>query len=261
MRRRCVRSSVRSAACADRQPGGVHRRGQSRAGTRYRPGGERGRTWRDRRRGGQRLGASVVHYSTDYVFDGTKAGAYQEQDPTAPLGAYARSKLEGEQCPAERTTSNHLILRTSWVVGAHGNNFARTMLRLAAERPELRVVNDQWGAPTSAALIADLTAHLVARLQRRPRIGLPLWSVPPGRSGRDQLVRVRAPRHRPGAGRRQAAQGRDPRTCIRSPPRPTRPWPSGRTTRAWTPGCFRDTFGLELPHWQLGLNHILQQIL
>ena len=85
----------------------------------------------------KRLDATVIHFSTDYVFDGQKAGAYTEGDATAPLSAYGRSKLDGERALAE-ATPHHLILRTSWVVGAHGNNFAKTMLRLAAERAQRR---------------------------------------------------------------------------------------------------------------------------
>ena len=93
---------------------------------------------------GARLGALVLHYSTDYVFDGTKEGAYTEADPPAPQSVYGRTKLEGEQGLAA-ANPRHLILRTSWVVGAHGGNFAKTMLRLAGEREKLTVVADQFG--------------------------------------------------------------------------------------------------------------------
>ena len=107
-----------------------------------------------------RLDALLIHYSTDYVFDGTKSGPYAETDPIQPLSVYGESKAAGEAAIAE-TGCKSLILRTSWVYGAHGKNFLRTMLRLGAERPELRVVDDQIGAPTSAAAIAEATAHLV----------------------------------------------------------------------------------------------------
>jgi dTDP-4-dehydrorhamnose reductase len=111
-----------------------------------------------------RLGALLIHYSTDYVFDGEKAQPYLETDPIHPLNVYGESKAAGEAAIAEVTT-RYLVLRTSWVYGAHGKNFLRTMLRLGAERPELRVVDDQRGAPTSAAAIATATARLVDQPQ------------------------------------------------------------------------------------------------
>jgi len=111
----------------------------------------------------KRIGATIIHYSTDYVFDGSKAGWYGEDDAPAPLGVYGRTKWEGEA--ALRSSGvPHLILRTSWVVGTHGANFARTMLRLATTNETLRVVADQVGAPTSTPLIAEVTAVLVRRL-------------------------------------------------------------------------------------------------
>ncbi|MEO7497834.1 MAG: dTDP-4-dehydrorhamnose reductase, partial [Massilia sp.] len=109
-----------------------------------------------------RLGAAMVHYSTDYVFDGTKAGAYVETDPTGPINVYGQSKLAGEQAIAA-TGVDHLILRTSWVYGMRGKNFLLTMLRLAAERDSLRVVSDQHGAPTWSRTIADTTALILAQ--------------------------------------------------------------------------------------------------
>lgn len=108
-----------------------------------------------------RRGARLVHYSTDYVFDGRGTRPYREGDPTSPLGAYGASKLAGED--AIRTSgADHVILRTAWVYASRGKNFLLTMLRLGAERERLRVVADQIGTPTSAALIADTTAHILA---------------------------------------------------------------------------------------------------
>jgi dTDP-4-dehydrorhamnose reductase len=105
-------------------------------------------------------GAYLVHYSTDYVFDGTKADAYVETDPVNPQSVYGESKWLGEEA-VRSAGANHVILRTSWVFGHHGNNFLKTILRLAQERSALNVVADQIGAPTSAALIADVTRRII----------------------------------------------------------------------------------------------------
>jgi len=102
----------------------------------------------------------LVHYSTDYVFDGRGIRPYREDDPTAPLGVYGHSKRDGELAIA-RSGARHIILRTAWVYGLHGHNFLRTMLRVGAERDELRVVADQYGCPTPAWLIADVTAAIL----------------------------------------------------------------------------------------------------
>jgi len=110
----------------------------------------------------QAVGALLVHYSTDYVFDGTKTTPYTEDDPTNPLSVYGKSKLAGEKA-IQAVGGRHLILRTSWVYGPRGKNFLLTMLRLAREREELRVVDDQRGAPTSSIAIADATAEILKR--------------------------------------------------------------------------------------------------
>lgn len=110
----------------------------------------------------KKLGAAMIHYSTDYVFDGSKDGPYVETDPTCPINVYGSSKLAGEQA-IQATGIPHLILRTSWVYSTHGKNFLLTMLRLAKEREELSIVSDQFGAPTWSRTIADTTAHIVAQ--------------------------------------------------------------------------------------------------
>lgn len=110
----------------------------------------------------KKLGAAMIHYSTDYVFDGSKKTPYVETDRTCPINVYGATKLAGEQA-IQAAGIPHLILRTSWVYGMRGNNFLRTMLRLAQEREELRIVADQHGAPTWCRTIADTTAHIVAQ--------------------------------------------------------------------------------------------------
>lgn len=117
-----------------------------------------------------RCGAVLIHYSTDYVFDGAKTGPYDESDPTDPQSQYGRSKLAGEQAIAG-SGCDHLVLRTSWVYTSRGKNFLRTILRLAGERENLRIVGDQYGAPTSARLIADCTAQIVGRIAAAPAAG------------------------------------------------------------------------------------------
>ena len=121
------------------------------------------------------VGAYMVHYSTDYVFDGTKKGSYQEQDQTNPLSVYGQTKLQGEQAVA-KACARHLIMRTSWVVSAHGGNFLKTMLKLGLERDHLRVVADQIGAPTSAKLIAQTTSQLLEAMLLAPGTD-PRWGL------------------------------------------------------------------------------------
>lgn len=116
----------------------------------------------------QTLGAWLVHYSSDYVFNGTGQQPWQEDDAPAPLNVYGQTKLASEQL-IQTACQKHLILRTGWVYSARGKNFAKTMLRLAQERPHLQVVNDQWGTPTSADLLADVTAHALPHLLKNPQ--------------------------------------------------------------------------------------------
>lgn len=118
--------------------------------------------------GAQRTGALLVHYSTDYVFDGTKQGAYTEEDVPNPLSVYGSTKLAGERAIQE-SACRHLVFRTSWVYGRHGTNFPKSILRAAQERERLTVVDDQFGAPTSADLLAEVTALCIERVTGAPK--------------------------------------------------------------------------------------------
>lgn len=207
----------------------------------------------------ERLGALLVHYSTDYVFDGTMPGAYLETDGTNPQSVYGRTKRDGEVA-ARAATERHLILRTSWVIGAHGSNFAKTMLRLAAERERLQVVADQWGAPTSAALLADLTAHLVRQWQRRGEAAFPYGTYHAVAGGEthwcDYARFVIGEAIRAGKAMKVTPEMIQAITTADYPTPARRPANSRLDTTR-----LKSTFGLELPHWQQGVRHILQQIL
>jgi dTDP-4-dehydrorhamnose reductase len=206
-----------------------------------------------------RLGASVIHFSTDYVFNGEQALPYAEADATDPQSVYGSSKLAGEKALA-KATNQHLVLRTSWVVGAHGGNFAKTMLRLAADREELKVVADQYGAPTSAALLADATAHVVRQLQRDGAATFPfgLYHLS---AGGETTWHAYA---RFVIGQAMAAGKALKATPERVLPIPASsyPTPAKRPTNSrLNTERFQSTFGLHLPHWESGVRHILQQIL
>jgi dTDP-4-dehydrorhamnose reductase len=206
----------------------------------------------------QRLGALVIHYSTDYVFNGSKDGAYAEDDAVDPQSVYGRSKFEGEQALAG-ATSRHLILRTSWVVGAHGGNFAKTMLRLAAERERLAVVADQYGAPTTAALLADVTAHVVRHYQRDGAEDFPYGTYHLAASGEttwyDYARFVIGEALAAGKPLKVSLDNVAPLTTAQYPTPAKRPANSRLNTAR-----FRDTFGLRLPSWQDGVRHVLNQI-
>lgn len=205
-----------------------------------------------------RLGALVVHYSTDYVFDGAKDGAYSEDDLPAPQSVYGRTKLAGERALAE-TNPRHLILRTSWVVGAHGGNFAKTMLRLAAERDQLSVVADQFGVPTSAALLADLTAHLVRQYRRDGGQSFPYGTYHVTTSGEtnwcDYARFVIGAALVAGKTLRAGPEQVMPLRTEQYPTPAKRPANSRLDTSR-----FQETFGLRLPPWQESLSHVLEQI-
>ena len=203
-----------------------------------------------------KLGAWLVHYSTDYVFDGSGSRPWVETDTTAPLSMYGRTKLEGEQLIAQ-AGPRHLILRTSWVYAARGGNFAKTMLRLAQERDRLTVIDDQWGAPTGADLLADVTAHALRHLQQRPQdAGLYHCAAAGATNWNDYARFVIA--------QAQIAQSAIKIKASEIAPVPTSAFP----TPAVRPHNSRldtvklqTTFGLKMPHWQAGVARMLAEIL
>jgi dTDP-4-dehydrorhamnose reductase len=205
-----------------------------------------------------RLGALVIHYSTDYVFDGASDRPYSEDDRPDPQGVYGRTKLQGEQALAA-ATPRHLVLRTSWVVGAHGGNFAKTMLRLAAEREQLGVVADQFGAPTSAALLADVTAHLVRQYGRDGADGFPYGvyhvSAAGATSWHAYAQFVIAQALAAGKSLKIAPDAIQPLNTAQYPTPARRPANSRLDTSR-----FISTFGLSLPPWQEGVRQVLEQI-
>jgi dTDP-4-dehydrorhamnose reductase len=205
-----------------------------------------------------RRGARVVHYSTDYVFDGTADRPYREDDPVGPLGVYGRSKLAGENA-LRASGAAHLILRTAWVYAAEGHNFLRTMLRLGGERDELRIVADQIGSPTPAGLIAGVSAELIAQ-----------WRAAPA----DRQASLQGTYHLTAAGRcswyafaeaifdRAAAAGliaRRPRLV----PIASAEYPTPARRPAWSVlDCERlqMRFGLHLPAWEQGLCEVVEAL-
>lgn len=200
-----------------------------------------------------KLGGWMVHYSTDYVFDGSGSQSWREGDPTGPLSVYGQSKLEGE-CAIQASGCKHLIFRTSWVYAARGGNFAKTMLRLAAEREELRVIGDQIGAPTGAELIADVTALTLRTAQNRPETsGLYHLAAAGEVSWHGYATLVIE----------QARLRGIPLSVQRIIPIATHEYP----TPAQRPlnsrlDCqkLKSTFRLNLPGWQAGLNRMLIEI-
>ncbi|MEY4592979.1 MAG: hypothetical protein RIR18_1874 [Pseudomonadota bacterium] len=202
------------------------------------------------------LGALLVHYSTDYVFDGSGHKAWLEDDQTGPLSIYGKSKLVGEQEIAS-SGCRHLIFRTSWVYAARGGNFAKTMLRLAADRDRLTVIDDQFGAPTSAELIADITAHSIRQTQANPALSGLYHLVASGEiSWHGYAKFVIAFARQAGLPIKVAEEAICAVPTTDFPTPATRPLNSRMATDK-----LRSTFNLALPHWQLGVERMLQEVL
>ena len=199
------------------------------------------------------LGAWLVHYSTDYVFNGSGEKPWVETDQTAPLNVYGETKLAGEQAAA--LCSRHLIFRTSWVYAARGANFAKTMLRFGKERSEMSVINDQFGAPTGAELLADCTAHAIRIAQDKPEVAGLYHLIASGTiTWFDYAQRVFATA--PAAGVELAV------TQVNAVPTSAFPTPAKRphNSRLDT-SKFQRTFGMTLPDWTIGVDRMLAEIL
>lgn len=207
-----------------------------------------------------RAGALLVHYSTDYVFDGTKTAPYSESDQTNPQSVYGRSKCDGEAAVLA-SPAKTLVLRTSWVAGQHGSNFAKTILRLASERTALRVVADQYGAPTTASLIADVTAQIVGRFwiygdKSRFPGGLYHLTAAGEASWHEyacEVVRFAKARGVPLKTTPDTIEAVEAWAYPLPAPRPVN---SILDTRK-----LQETFGIRLPEWRQGIHYLLEQIL
>ena len=199
--------------------------------------------------------ATLVHYSTDYVFDGSGEHARDEDAPTGPLSVYGRTKLAGEQA-IRASGCRHLILRTSWVYAARGGNFAKTMLRLAAERESLKVIADQIGAPTGAELIADISAHALRRLAREPALAGTYHLAAGGQtSWHGYACHVIERARQGGATIKVAPQDIQAIPSSAYPTAAQRPLNSRLDTRR-----LHASFGVVMPDWRLGVNRMLDEI-
>ena len=208
----------------------------------------------------RRLDALLVHYSTDYVFDGAKNGGYTEQDAPNPQSIYGKTKLAGEQA-IQAVNGPHLILRTSWVYGGRGKNFLRTILRLAQERDELKIVDDQIGAPTWSRMIAEATALMLGRISPFLAPGSPL------------LIELGGIYHLTSAGRTSwfgfaraivehaAHQGAGFSPRILPIPTTEYPLPAARPRNSvMSNDKLQNTFGLSLPDWRTALELCLDEM-
>ena len=199
------------------------------------------------------LGAWLVHYSTDYVFDGSGERPWVESDETAPLNVYGETKLAGEQGAA--LCARHLIFRTSWVYAARGANFAKTMLRFGKERSEMSIINDQFGAPTGAELLADCTAHAIRTAQAKPEVAGLYHLIASGTTtwfDYAQLVFAKA----------RAAGVELAVTHVNAVPTSAFPTPAKRPHNSRLDTTkFQRTFNLRLPDWTVGVERMLTEII
>lgn len=202
----------------------------------------------------KRLDAWLVHYSTDYVFDGTGANAWKETDSVSPVNYYGATKLEGEQL-IQASGCKHLIFRTSWVYAARGNNFAKTMLRLAKDRPRLSVIADQVGVPTGAELLADVTAATLRQAWCKPELSGLYHLAPTGETtwhAYASYVIEFAQNH----GEELLVEAVNPIATSEYPTQANRPLNSRLDTAK-----LRNSFTLHLPDWQSGVTRMLMEAL
>lgn len=200
------------------------------------------------------LDALLIHYSTDYVFDGSGESPWKETDSVSPVNHYGATKLAGEQL-IQASGCKHLIFRTSWVYGARGNNFAKTMLRLAKDRTTLNVIADQIGAPTGADLLADVTASALQKALQSPTIQGVFHLAAAGETSWHayaQHVIDFARKH----GEMLAVESVEPIATAAYPTPARRPLNSRLDTQK-----LRDVFSLHLPDWQSGVTRMLTEIL
>jgi dTDP-4-dehydrorhamnose reductase len=201
-------------------------------------------------------GALLLHYSTDYVFDGSGDQPWREDATTGPLSVYGATKLAGEQAIVASGCA-HLILRTSWVYAARGGNFAKTMLRLAQERERLTVIDDQWGAPTGAELIADVSAHAIVQTRQQPAKAGTYHLAAAGHTtwfAYAKHVLAHARQAQPAIKIKATEVASIPTADYPTPAR--RPLNSRLDTQK-----LQSTFGLTLPPWQHGVDRMLSEIL
>lgn len=202
----------------------------------------------------EEIGAWLIHYSTDYVFDGSGDKPWCEDDATAPLNVYGQTKLEGEQAIV-RNMTKYLIFRTSWVYAAKGNNFAKTMLKLAKDRESLSVINDQYGAPTGAELIADSTAHAIRVALNNSSVAGTYHLIASGQTTWHAYA-SKVIEFAKQQGVELKVQVINPVPTSAFPTPATRPANSRLNTEK-----FQHTFGLNLPDWKVGVERMLLEIL
>jgi dTDP-4-dehydrorhamnose reductase len=199
-------------------------------------------------------GAWLLHYSTDYVFDGSGTTPWREDSATGPLSVYGSTKLEGEEA-IRASGCRHLLLRTSWVYAARGGNFAKTMLKLARERDRLTVIDDQFGAPTGADLLADLSAHMLRTAQQRAEVSGTYHAVAGGETSWHGYARHVIEFARAAGEPIRVAAG-----AVEAVPTSAFPTPAQRPANSrMDTGRLRATFGLALPHWQVGVERMLTE--